>query len=134
MGQEVKDPLTEKIIGACIEVHKHLGPGLFESVYQHFVSWELSQAGLSIEKERRVPALYKGMVHELGYRADLVVEDTVIVELKVHPLTRLHHAQLQTYLRLLNKPVGLLVNFNEQFLADGIKRVPNHDYKPVQGS
>ena len=118
--------LTGKIIGACIEVHKALGPGLLESTYETCVCHELTLAGVRFERQRPVPVSYKGALLDCGYRLDLVVEDKVVVELKsVEQLLPIHEAQILTYLRLAGLRVGLLVNFNTPVLHKGIKRFVN---------
>jgi len=119
--------LSSRIIKAAINVHKELGPGLLESVYQACMVIELDQMALKVQSEVPLPILYKGRrVHEEGFRIDLLVEDTVIVELKsVEEVRDVHKKQLLTYLRLANKPLGLLINFNEPMVKDGITRIIN---------
>ena len=116
--------LTSSIIGCAIEVHKELGPGLLESVYKECLFFELKQAGFQVEKEVSVPILYKGHKLSSGFRIDLLVENRVIIELKavteVHPI---YEAQTLTYLKLKKAEIGLLINFNEKMLKDGIQRV-----------
>ena len=116
------DRLTEKIIGCSIEVHKVLGPGLLESAYEQALCIELSDSGLKYQCQVLIPALYKGRV--VGdYRLDLLVEDTVIVELKsVERFDPVFEAQILTYLRITGKKVGLLINFNSRLLTQGVKR------------
>jgi len=115
--------LTEAIIGAAIEVHKTLGPGLLESAYEDCLKHELELRGHSVRKQVPLPVVYKGLELECGYRMDLVVEETVIIEVKsvdqIHPV---HEAQLLTYLRISGKRVGLLINFNVELLKNGIIR------------
>lgn len=111
--------ITGAIIGACIEVHRELGPGLLESAYEIALERELTMRGLSFERQVEIPVRYKGALLPSGYRADLIVEK-VVVELKaVVDLLPVHEAQLLTYLRLTGLPVGLLVNFNVPALRDG---------------
>ena len=118
------DPLTEKVIGAAIEVHRVLGPGLLESAYQECLCHELRLSGLSFKREAPLPVLYKGIRLDCGYRLDLVVEGQVIVEVKsVERLLPIHEAQLLTYLRLAQIHTGLLLNFNVPALRQGIKRM-----------
>ncbi len=120
----INEDLTSQIIGAAIEVHRALGPGLLESAYRRCLCHELSLRGLAYREEVPIPIKYKGMQLECGYRADLIVEDCVVVELKaVEALTGIHTAQLMTYLKLSAKKIGLLVNFNSHLLKDGIERV-----------
>ena len=115
---------SELVIGACIEVHRHLGPGLLESTYEHCVAHELLLQGLRVERQRPVPLDYKGAVLDCGYRLDLVVEGALVVEVKcVDRLLPIHRAQLVTYLRLTGLPTGLLVNFRESALKTGLRRL-----------
>ncbi|MEW6128069.1 MAG: GxxExxY protein [Acidobacteriota bacterium] len=119
-----KDLLTEKIIGFAIEVHRALGPGLLESAYEECLCYDLSQAGLRIERQVPLPVVYKSVKLDCGYRMDVVVEDEVVVELKtVEHLLPVHQAQLITYLRLGGYKKGLLLNFNNSVLKNGIKRI-----------
>lgn len=118
------EELTAAIIGAAIEVHRHLGPGLLESTYEECLEWELHQLGLAVDRQVKVPLVYKGRTLESTYRLDLLVDKTVIVDVKaVERLADIHHAQLLTYLRHTSKEVGLLINFSSPLLRDGIKRV-----------
>ena len=120
--------ITHGIIAAAIEVHRHLGPGLLESSYQECLCYELSRMGLSFAREVHLPLSYKGLRLDCSYRVDLLVEDIVLVELKsMEQLLPIHSAQLLTYLRASNKPVGLLINFNVLVLKDGIRRIV-HDF------
>lgn len=115
--------LTHKIIGCAIEVHKALGPGLLESAYEECLSYELTSQGLSVERQKPLPLEYKGVKLDCGYRLDLLVNDEVVVELKsVEAIANVHKAQLMTYLKLTEKKVGLLINFNVTVLKDGIVR------------
>ncbi len=115
--------ITEAIIGAAIEVHRILGPGLLESAYQRCLARELSLRHVKFESEVSIPVEYKGIRLETGYRIDLLVEDVVIVEVKaIAAIEPVHEAQLLTYLRLSGKKVGLLLNFNVPVLKDGILR------------
>ena len=117
------DPLTERIIGCGITVHKILGPGLVEAQYERALCLEFAESGLSYERQLVVPVFYKG--HLIGeHRPDLVVENEVVVEIKsVERLIGLHQAQLLTYMRLLKKPTGLLLNFYTEVLRAGIRRL-----------
>ncbi len=118
-----RDPLTFRVIGAAIEVHKHLGPGLLESAYEQCLCWELEQAGLDIERQVELPINYKRVELDLGYRMD-VVNGELILELKtVDRLQPIHEAQLLTYMRLSGIGKGLLMNFNTPRIRDGIKRM-----------
>lgn len=115
--------LTREIIGAAMEVHRELGPGLLESAYEMCLCHELTLRGLSFRRQVRLPVFYKGIRLDCGYRIDVLVEERVIVELKsVEKITAVDEAQLLTYLRLNNTRVGLLINFNVPVLKDGITR------------
>jgi GxxExxY protein len=128
----VENVLTDQIIGCAIEVHRHLGPGLLEAVYEECLCYELSQIGLRFERQVHLPLSYKGIKLECGHKLDLVVEDSVVVELKaIDELAPIHQAQLLTYLKTSNKKVGLLINFNVQYLKNGLKRVVNHYAGPA---
>ena len=115
--------ITKTIIGCAIEVHKCLGPGLLESAYEECLSYELYEKGLSFRRQQPAPVVYKEIKQECGYRIDLLVEDSVIVELKaVDSIIPVHEAQILTYMKFSNKMIGLLINFNVKVLKDGIKR------------
>ena len=120
--------LSSQIIKAAINVHKELGPGLLESVYQSCMAIELREMGLRVNTEVPVPIKFRGEeITEQGFRIDLLVEDTIIVELKsIEKVKNVHKKQLLTYLRLADKPLGLLINFNEVLLKDGITRIINN--------
>ena len=120
------DQISRRIIGAAIEVHRHLGPGLLESAYQSCLVYELRQRGLRVEQQKPLPVIYKEVKLDCGYRLDLVVEDEIIVEVKaVESLLPIHEAQLLSYLRLAHKKVGLLINFHVPVLKNGLKRIVN---------
>jgi len=115
--------ISNKIIGAAIQVHRTLGPGLLESTYEACLKYELEKRGLKIQSQVGLPVIYDGIKIDLGYRLDILVEDAVIIELKaVTTITPLHEAQLLSYLKLSGKHLGLLINFNVTLLKDGIKR------------
>jgi GxxExxY protein len=119
--------ITEKIIGAAIEVHRHLGPGLLESAYEECFCYELRQMGIAFERQVRLPIQYKGLRIESAHKMDVVVEDSVVVEIKATDgIAPVHCAQLLTYLKFFGKRVGLVINFNVPVLKDGLKRVVNH--------
>jgi GxxExxY protein len=119
-----RDPLTEKVIGLAIEVHRQLGPGLQESVYQKCLCHELGLNGLQFEYEIELPVVYKNLTFDQAFRLDILVENKLILEIKsVEQLRPVHEAQLLTYLKLAQCPVGLLINFNVSRLIDGIKRL-----------
>lgn len=118
--------LTSKIIGAAIEVHRHLGPGLLESAYNKCLTHELRANHLAVEQNIRVPLRYKELTLNCSYWLDVLVEGQVIVELKaIKELAWIHEAQLLTYLRLTDREVGLVINFNVPVLKDGVRRVLN---------
>jgi len=118
--------LSYKIIGLAIEVHRHLGPGLLESTYQACLFYEIKKAGLKVEKEVSLPITYKEIKLEQGYRIDLLIENKLVVELKtVEIFTAVHSAQILTYLKLGNYPLGLLINYNSSILKNNIKRFIN---------
>jgi GxxExxY protein len=120
------DLITRRIIGAAIEVHKALGPGLLESAYQTCLAYELRERGFKVEQQLPLPVIYKNVKLDCGYRLDLVVEDSVILEIKaIQELAPIHDAQLLSYLRLSGKTVGLIINFHVRVLKDGLKRVVN---------
>jgi len=120
------DLITRRIIGAAIEVHKSLGPGLLESAYEACLAYELRQLGFKVEQQLPLPVTYKHVRLDCGYRLDLLVEDAIIVEVKaVEQLAPIHDAQLLSYLRLSGKCVGLLLNFHVRVLKDGLKRIVN---------
>ena len=125
--EEEENGITDKIIGAAIEVHRCLGPGLLESAYEECLCYELSQLGLVFERQVRLPVQYKGLKLDCGYRMDLVVEDAIVVEIKsIEELLPIHDAQLLTYLRASEKRVGLLLNFNVVLLKNGLRRKVNN--------
>jgi GxxExxY protein len=120
------DEISCRIIGAAIEVHRHLGSGLLESAYQSCLAFELKQLGLKVNEQRPLPVIYKQVELDCGYRIDLVVEDEIIVEIKaVEKLLPIHEAQLLSYLRLAKKKVGLLMNFHVPVIKNGVKRIVN---------
>ncbi len=121
-----ENEITELIIGCAMKVHSALGPGLLESAYEACLAYELSQIGLVISQQHPLPLVYQEVTLECGYRADLLVENKIIVEIKsVDALADIHLAQIITYLKLSNCKIGLLINFNVLRLKNGIKRVAN---------
>ena len=126
--------ITESIIGAAIEVHRALGPGLLESAYEACLAFELAERGLNVEQQKSLPVFYREVKLECGYRLDLLVEESVVVEIKaVDRLAPIHSAQLISYLKLSGCKVGLLINFNVRVLKDGIRRLVN-DFPDSQRS
>ena len=122
----ITDPLSEVIIGAAIAVHRGLGPGLLESTYSRCLAYELADRNLAVEVDKPVPVIYRNLRVENAYKIDIVVENSIVIELKaVERLERVHIAQLLTYLKLTGYQVGLLINFNVPVLKDGIRRITN---------
>ena len=125
--KEKLNQITESIIGAAIEVHRGLGPGLLESAYEACLVFELAQRGLKVEQQKPLPVVYREVKLDCGYRLDLLVEGEVIVEVKaIDRLAPIHQAQLLSYLKLSGCRVGLLINFNVKVLKDGIRRMVNN--------
>lgn len=117
------EDISKIIIGCAIDVHKELGPGLLESTYEECLYYELQKAGLKVEKQKAIPVVYKEIKLDCGYRADLIVEDKIVIELKtVDEFNPVHEAQILTYLKFADKKLGLLIYFNVLRLKDGIKR------------
>lgn len=124
--------ITGEIVDAAIKVHSALGPGLMESVYEICLTHELRKRDLRVQQQVHLPVVYEGIRIEAGYRLDLLVEETVVVELKaVESVLPVHKAQLLSYLRLSGKPVGLLLNFNVIHMRDGIRRIVNRLPEPA---
>ena len=122
--------ITGQILDSCIKIHNELGPGLFESVYEEILMYELIKRGLSVEKQRAIPITYENIKFEYGFRADLIIEKAVIIEIKsVEQLSPVHFKQIHTYLKLSNIKNGLLINFNVKLLKDGFNRVFNNYIK-----
>jgi GxxExxY protein len=122
-----ENELSKIIVDACFQVHRELGPGLFESVYEECLYYELVQRGLLVERQKEIPVFYKEVEMEIAFRADLIVEKKVIVEIKSQEgIAPVHQKQLLTYLRLTDTKLGLLVNFNEALIKDGIQRIVNN--------
>ena len=131
--RELLNQITGKIIGAAIEVHRALGPGLLESAYEACLAFELAQQGLKVEQQKPLPLAYKQVKLDCGYRLDLLVEELVIVEVKaVDRLMPIHQAQLLSYLKLSGCELGLLLNFNVKVLKQGICRMVNDSPKSLR--
>lgn len=121
-----ENEVSRLLVGIFLKVHRAMGPGLFESVYEEIICIELRKLGLQFERQKEVRAVYEGQMLSVGFRADLIVEDKVIVEIKsVSDLAHVHAKQVLTYLRLTGLKLGLLVNFNEKLIRDGIHRIVN---------
>lgn len=122
-----ENEISSKIIGAAINVHKELGPGLLESTYETCLAYELKELGLRVDRQLALPVIYKDVKLEAGYRIDLLVENKVIIEIKsVDALVDIHTAQILTYLKLKDLKLGLLINFNTVKVVDGLKRIVNN--------
>jgi len=119
-----ENEISEQIIGAAIEVHRELGPGLLESAYEECLAHEMNLRGLVFERQKPLPVIYKGIRVECGFRLDFIVHDLVVVELKaVEELANIHQAQVMTYLKLTRCKLGLLINFNDVRIKYGLKRI-----------
>ncbi len=124
--------MSKEIIGAAIEVHRHLGPGLLELAYEECLCKELEIRDIAFERQKPLPVAYKGIALDCGYKLDVVVEGKVILELKsVNKFEPIHDAQLLTYLKLADLKLGILINFNVPVLKDGIKRIVNNPCLPT---
>jgi len=122
----LENEISSKLIGAAITIHRELGPGLLESTYETCLAYELREMGLDVKQQLALPVVYKNVKLNAGYRIDLLIENKVIVEIKsVEALADIHTAQLLTYLKLKDIKLGLLINFNEVLLKNGIKRIIN---------
>lgn len=122
-----ENEISYKIIGAAMEMHKILGPGLLESVYENALAYDLKELGLEVKTQVPMPLVYKEVKQDIGYRIDLLVENSVIVEIKsVETLAPVHYAQTLTYLKLSDKKLALLINFNTKLLKEGIHRIVNN--------
>ena len=118
------DPLSNKVIGCALEVHRNLGPGLLEATYEQCLAHELKLTDIPFKIQHSLPVEYKGIKLDCGYRLDLMVDDQLIIELKsVDKILPIHQAQLLTYMKLSDISIGLLINFNVRYLKDGIKRM-----------
>lgn len=121
-----ENEISKIVLDSCYLIHSNLGPGLFESVYENILSFELKNKGLKVERQIPHEVRWRGLLCENAFRADLIVEDKVLIELKsVETLSKVHYKQVITYLKLTDLKLGLLINFNENLIRDGIKRVVN---------
>ena len=122
-----ENQLSQIIIDSSFEIHKELGAGLFESVYEEILCHELNRKGLMVERQKPIPVLWNGIKMEIGFRADIIINNKVIVEIKsVESIATVHKKQLLTYLKITGMRLGLLINFNESLLKDGLHRVVNN--------
>jgi len=118
------DELSNRVIGCALEVHRHLGPGLLESTYEQCLAYEMKVAGMAFKLQHALPVEYKNIKLDCGYRIDMLVDNSIIIELKsVDKILPIHQAQLLTYMKLADISIGLLINFNVKYLKDGIKRM-----------
>ena len=123
--------ITADIVDVCVKIHSKLGPGLFESVYEKILIHELEKQGYKIDYQKEIPVHWDGAKLDFGFRADIIVENRVIIEIKsIEKLNDIHFKQILTYLKIMNIKIGLLVNFNESLIKYGIRRVINNKYKP----
>ena len=122
-----ENELSKIVVNTCYNIHIELGPGLFESVYEEILCHELADKGLKVERQKAIPVIWKNLKMETGFRADIIVNKKVIIELKsVEFITPVHQKQLLTYLKLTNLKLGLLINFNERLIKNGITRIVNN--------
>jgi len=122
-----ENEISKIIVDCAFRVHNELGPGLLESVYEEALSYEIKKRGLNIERQKGIPVNYDNLKMELGFRADIIVENKVIIELKsIEEIAPVHSKQLLTYLRITGCKLGLLINFNEALIKDGIRRIVNN--------
>jgi GxxExxY protein len=121
--------IAKAAIDCGFKIHEQLGPGLLESVYEAVLAQSLQQAGFAIERQKTIPIIFNGLVMEEGFRADIIIRGKLIIEIKsVEKLAGIHGKQLLTYLRLMNLPLGLLMNFGQELFKDGLRRVSNNYY------
>jgi len=119
--------ISRKIIGSAIKVHKKLGPGFLETVYQAALAYELKKDNIKFEKEKNLPAAYENIIIDIGFRCDFLIENSIIVECKsVKVITQIHEARLLNYLKITGLQLGLLINFNTMNLINGLKRIVNN--------
>ena len=122
-----ENDIAQIIVNTAYDIHVKLGPGLLESVYEEIMHHELTKRGLQVDRQRAIPVFWDNIKMDIGFRADLIVENKVIIELKsVESIAPVHHKQLLTYLRITDKRLGLLINFNEKLIKDGITRIVNN--------
>jgi len=122
-----ENEISREIVDVCYHIHTTLGPGLFESVYEEILEIELTKRGFSLSRQKSIPVIWNGLKLDHGFRADLIVEDKVIIEIKsIENIAPVHQKQLLTYLRLTGLKLGLLINFNEALIKNGIQRIVNN--------
>jgi GxxExxY protein len=121
-----ENEISKIILDIAFDIHINLGPGLFESVYEEILFYELTNYGLKVKRQKAIPVFWQELIMDVGFKADLIVENKVIIEIKsIEALAPIHYKQLTTYLKITNLKLGLLINFNEYLLKDGIKRIAN---------
>jgi GxxExxY protein len=124
-----ENEISRIIVDVCYKIHTKLGPGLLESVYEAVLNHELTKKGLKVERQKPIPVIWEGIHLDIGFRSDLIVEEKVIIEIKsVEQLSNVHPKQLLTYLKVTDLKLGLLINFNEVLIKNGIKRIVNNLY------
>ena len=122
-----ENEISKLVVDLCFKIHKQYGPGLFESVYEEIFYYEWSKNGIIIKRQHPIPLIHEEIKMEVGFRADFIIEDKVIIELKsIEALADIHYKQVQTYLKLTNLKLGLLINFNVPLIKDGIHRIVNN--------
>lgn len=125
--RKLENRLSRDVVDVCFKIHKRLGPGLLESVYEEIMFYELQERGFKVSRQQAVPVKWKGIKMNMGFRADLIVENKLLLELKsVEKVAPVHYKQLLTYLKLTNLKLGLLINFNTRLIKNGINRVVNN--------
>lgn len=122
-----ENDLSRIIVNACFKIHTKLGPGLLESVYETILAYELTEMGFKVERQKPLPVIWEDIRMDIGFRADLIIEEKVILEIKsVSEIAQVHPKQVLTYLKITGLKLGLLINFNEPLIKDGIKRIVNN--------
>ena len=122
-----ENEISKIIVNTCYNIHVELGPGLLESVYEEILNYELTKQGLKVERQKAIPVIWKDIKMNIGFRSDLIIEEKVIIELKsVETITPVHPKQLLTYLKITGLKLGLLINFNEKLIKNGITRIANN--------
>jgi GxxExxY protein len=125
-----ENELSRLALNICFDIHKQYGPGLFESVYEEIFWYEFSKEGIVFERQKAIPLYHNDLKMDIGFRVDFLIENKLLIELKsIETLADVHYRQVQTYLRLTNAKLGLLINFNVSYLRDGLKRIINSSYK-----
>lgn len=122
-----ENDLSRIIVNTCYKIHTQLGPGLLESVYETILCYELTEMGLKVERQKPLPVIWENIKMDIGFRADLIIEEKVILEIKsVSEIAQVHPKQVLTYLKITGLKLGLLINFNEPLIKDGIRRIVNN--------